>query len=283
MEFGLILDSIKNLASPIPRHLKAMGYVRELTGMASRRKRRRTAWQPHLERTRSVIMEAADLCGKKERALIVGSGLLFDIPLAELSRRFREVVLADILHLRKVRKRAGQYPNVRLEQLDVTGVVEHVYALPRGKGAERLPERKPEFFIEEGFDLVISANLLSQLPVRPNAYLSRRMKGLKNGVLQEFSRRLVENHLDWLASFPGVVCLIADLERLEYDGPKLVSREGSLWGVALPGGGREWLWDLAPRPELGHRFDIRHRVVGFANFPKRAWLDRGSAGGEANA
>ena len=203
MEFGSILDSIKNLVSPIPRHLKAMGYVRELTGMDSRRKRCRMAWQPHLERTRSVIMEAAGLCGEKEKVLIVGSGLLFDIPLAELSRQFRQVVLADILHLGKVRRRAGQYPNVRLEQLDVTGVVEHVYALARGEGAERLPERKPAFFIEDGFDLVVSANLLSQLPVRPNAYLSRRMKGLENGMLHEFSLRLVENHLDWLASFSG--------------------------------------------------------------------------------
>ena len=81
------------------------------------------------------------------------------------------------------------------------------------------------------------------------------------------------NHLDWLCSFPGTACLVTDVERLCYGDCGLVSREESLWGVALPQGGRDWLWDLAPRPEMYFHLDVRHRVGGYASFPKRAWLD----------
>jgi hypothetical protein len=278
MASGLVVDWFRYLTTPFPRHLKAMGYVRELKQLGSRRDRCRAAWQPHLEQTRSLIIEAADLCGAKERALILGSGLLFDIPVAELSRRFREVVLTDIVHLWAARREAGRYPNVRLERVDVSGVVEEVYTLPRGGQALDVSQSPPASFLGGGFDLVVSANILSQLPVLPNAYATRRMKKLVSRQIGEFSRRVLEAHLDWLAAFPGLVCLIADLERLKRDGPKIVSREGSLWGIDLPEGGREWIWDLAPRPEMDFKYDICHRVAGYAEFPKQAWLDRNRAG-----
>ena len=274
MAFDLTWDWIGYLTTPIPRHLKVMGYVRELNQLGTRRTRCRAAWQPHLEQTRSLILEAANLSGAKERALILGSGLLFDIPVAELSRRFREVVLVDIVHLWAARKEVSRFPNVRLERVDVTGVVEEVYALPRGRQTLDASKRRSVAFLDDGFDLVVSANILSQLPVLPNAYASRRMKKLANGQISKFSRRVVEAHMDWLATFPGVVCLIADLERLKCDGSKIISREGSLWGIDLPEGRREWFWDLAPRPEIDFEYDIRHRVAGYAAFPKQAWLDR---------
>ena len=274
MEFDLVCDWIRYLTTPLPRHLKVMGYARELKQLGSRGTRCRAAWQPHLEHTRSLIIEAADRPTKKEKVLILGSGLLFDIPVAELSRRFREVVLVDILHLWTARAEARRYPNVHLRRLDVSGIVEEVYALPRGGQALDVSGRPPATLLEDGFDLIVSANILSQLQVLPNAYASRRMKKLPSGEIRKFSRHLVEAHLDWLAAFPGTVCLIADLERLKYDGPKIVSKEGSLWGIDLPEGRREWFWDLAPRPEIDFKYDIRHRVAGYAEFPKQAWLDR---------
>ena len=274
MDSGLIWDGIKYLATPFPRHLRVMGYARELRHLGCRRKRCEAAWRPHLERTRSLILEAADRCDDTGKALIVGSGLLFDIPVAELSRRFREVVLVDILHLWTVRKEANRYPNVRLQQVDVTGVVKEVHATARGGRALEMSECKPNFFLDDGFDLVVSANILSQLPVLPNGYASRWINKSVPGQMKAFSRRLVINHLDWLASFAGNVCLIADLDRLYCNGETVVSREGSLWGIDLPEGGREWLWDLAPRPEMEPKFDVRHRVAGYAEFPKQTWLER---------
>jgi hypothetical protein len=258
-----------------------MGYGVELSKLETRGNRCRAAWRHHVECTRSLILEAVDRRTERGTVLIIGSGLLFDIPLAELSRRFRHVVLVDVFHRWIVRKEARRYPNVRLRQLDVTGVLKQVHAQARGGQALESTECKPDFFLNDDIDLVISVNILSQLPVLPNSYASRWIKKSNNGQIKAFSRRLVIKHLDWLASFEGSVCLIADLERLYCDGEKVVSREGSLWGVELPEGGREWLWDLAPRPEIKLNQDVRHRVIGYAEFPKQAWLGRHRTGAKA--
>ena len=260
------------LAVPVPRHVRQMGYVRELGALRARRNRCRGAWHPHLENTRALMLEAAARCERRRSALIVGSGLLFDVPLEELSRQFDRVVLVDVVHLCPVHRRAGRLSNVRLIPCDVTGVIEHCHALARRRSRAPLPRRPAECLLGEPFDLVVSLNVLSQLPVVPNGYMSRRIRSLTDAQIGEFSRALVTNHLDWLCSFPGTACLVTDIERLCYDECGLASREGSLWGVELPEGGREWLWDLAPRPEMYFHLDVRHRVVGYASFPKEAWL-----------
>ena len=272
---------IDSLTNPAPYHLRRMGYVREMKALRARRNRCSAAWRPHLECTRALILEAATRCGQRRNALIVGSGLLFDVPLAELSGRFDRVVLVDLVHSWSVHRQAGRFSNVRLLPLDVTGVVEQCYALARRRVRAPLPQRPVDCLLGEAFDLVASVNVLSQLPVLPNGYLSRRIRSLTDVQIADFSRALVKNHLDWICSFPGIACLVADLERLHYDHGRLVGREGSLWGVALPEGGREWDWDLAPRPEMDFRLDVRHRVVGYSSFPKQAWLAASRGNGTA--
>ena len=250
-----------------------MGYVRELRALRARRNRCRSAWHSHLDRTRAVILDAAAQCEQRRSALVVGSGLLFDIPLEALSRQFESVVLVDIVHAWSVHRQAARFSNVRLLPLDVTGVVERCHALARRRSPAPLPQRPVECFTGEGFDLVASVNILSQLPVVPNGYMSRRIRALAEADTKEFSRALVVNHLDWLCSFQGIACLVTDLERLCYGECGLASREESLWGISLPEGGRDWMWDLAPKPEMYFHLDVRHRVGGYASFPKRAWLD----------
>lgn len=267
-------EAIRYFLTPFPRHLRDMGYVKELKHLASRQKRCRSAWRPHLENSRSTILDAADRCRQFDAVLVVGSGLLFDIPTKELSRRFRRVILADIVHLWQVRRAVHPLGNVHLESVDITGVVKDVHArTPAGRGLE-VPVPEPKLFLGDQVDLVVSANLLSQLPVTPNGYVSRRGHDPEPELMRSFSRQLVIRHLDWLASFACNVCLISDLERHYCKEGKTVDRERSLWGVDLPEGGREWYWDLAPRPEMEWDRDIRHLVVGYAEFPKRVWRER---------
>ena len=270
-------DFIKHLATPVPRYLKDMGYVRGMKDLDARGHRCRADWQPHVMRSRALIIEAAEYCNRADKALILGSGPLFDVPVAELSWRFREVVLVDVLHLWRVRSALRRYPNVRLECLDVTGVVKQVHAMAHSGRALEVPDYKPDFFLEDGYDLVVSANILSQLSLPPVRYASRCKNQSAPDQAEAFSRRVVINHLDWLASFSGNVCLMSDLERLYCNGDDIVRREVSLWGIDLPRGGREWLWELAPRPEMEADCDVRHRVAGYAAFPKQVWIERRKA------
>ena len=268
------LDWFKYLMLPFPSYLKKMGYVREMKALGARRNRCQTAWRPHIERTQALIIKAAEQCNQKHKALIVGSGLLFDIPLEKLCKLFDNVVLVDIVHLWKVHLQASHYPNVRLESLDVTGVVERSFNLDLNQGLTTIQQSQLDYFIGEKFDLAVSVNILSQLPVLPIGYYSRRFRSVKDEQLEAFSRALLENHLDWISSFSGVVGLITDLERLQYRGKELVRRESSLWGITLPPGYKQWFWDLAPSPEIDFCIDIRHLVADYINFPKQVWLER---------
>lgn len=268
------MDWLSYIFNPAPRHLRRMGYVRELKELGHRRDRCAASWQPHLEQTRAIILEATERCERKAAVLIVGSGLLHDIPLRELSGLFQRVVLADIVQLRSVHRLARNYANVELVECDISGAVEHSYHCARARSLPRLDQIAADYFHRQDFDLVVSANILSQLAVLPNGYLSRRVREFTSERMAEFSRRLVEGHLDWLGAFPNRTCLIADLERLYCKGHRVIKREPSLWGVQLPDGYREWYWDLAPRPEFDFRHDVRHRIAGFTDFPAKAWRER---------
>ncbi len=273
-----MIDWLNYVSRPFPRHLRRMGYVRELKALGHRRKRCASTWQSHLLNTRGLILEAADLCPRRRAVLIVGTGLLFDIPVEEMSAMFDRVVLVDIVQLWPAHRLASRYSNVELVESDITGVVAHVYDRARNRALPNLDNIVVNAFHDQAFDLVVSANVLSQLAVLPNGYLSRRVGSFTPARMTEFSRRLVEDHLDWLSAFSSRRCLIADLERLYCKGHRVLEREESLWGVSLPEGCREWCWDLAPRPEYDYRYDVRHRIAGYVDFPGESWRLRANQG-----
>ena len=115
------LDSI---LTPCPRYLRQMAYLDQMLGLERRYQRCRTAWAPHLEACKRLILETAGTCVKRDKAVILGSGFLYDVPLVELASLFDEVVLVDILHP----------PAYRLGCVDVSGGIRVRSLLLRGGG-----------------------------------------------------------------------------------------------------------------------------------------------------
>jgi hypothetical protein len=239
-----------------------MGYLRELLGIQTRYRHCRRAWEPHLERTRNVLRAAAARCPRRRKAVILGAGLLLDVPLAELAAAFREVILVDLIHPLRTRRQGRRFANVRLVAADVSGVAEAVYQVAADPDAP-LPRATPTLFLDDAeVDLVGSVNVLSQLPYLPADYLYREGAHSADAI-EAFARDVVLAHLDYLQRFAGTVALIGDLERLTLarDG-RLVERLTALRGVELPWAGEEWVWDLAPRPAVHRRYSYQRRVVG---------------------
>lgn len=249
-------------------HLAPMGYRREISGIAGRAAQCREAWGPHLEATRRVIETAAQGCARRKTALLVGSGLLLDVPLARLSGAFERVILADIVHPRQTRKQARGHGNVELVQVDVTDIARPVFDHVRKGRRGALPSGRPDHFLDQDIDLVVSVNLLSQLAVIPCSYLRAKRPLLPRDDLERFERQIVEAHLRWLARFAGRVALITDYEREEQGSDGTLCRKNILGGLELPPFEEGWTWRIAPRGTVFRDLDVRHKVAACSDFPK---------------
>lgn len=250
----MLVEALEYLITPCPPWARRLGYLTQAVGLRARHRRLRARWRPHLEACRSFILETMAAAPGRGRAVVLGSGLLLDVPVAALAAEFREVILVDAVHLVPERLRARRWPHVRMIAADVTGAV----AAPAGMLP---PPGPPAGLAGLDCDFVVSANMLSQLPL---ALLARPGAALDAVARTAFARGLIERHLDHLRELAPLACLIADRESLILDGDTVIDREDLLSGAILPAPGREWWWELAPRPELYRRYDVRHRVGGFA-------------------
>ena len=245
--------------SPLARKF---GYLRESIGIRSRFRRCGAAWQPHLENSRAEFLESLHACSDFRTALVFGSGLLLDIPLAELANRFENVWLVDLVHLPEVRRAARRHANVRCISLDVTGVLERLEAMSPGD----LDLPPPTGLLDDpSVDWVASVNLLSQLPLLPLDWLRRRFPEIGEAVLEEWGAQLMRQHMAYLSAFAAPACLLADMEQTTY------GQDGEVIGYAdfavKLGLGRqalaEWRWDIAPFGEIAAGAGRFHRVAAF--------------------
>lgn len=232
----MLVEALTYLLTPCSRPARRRGYLSQAIALEARWKRCHRAWQPHVEECRTVVRAAMARCGSHQRVTVLGSGLGLEIPLDDLAATFGEVVLVDMVHLPSLRRRVRRFANVRLIERDVTGAVADLDA-----------------------DLVVSANLLSQLPLLP---LDRLAAATAPANRAAFARHLIENHLNWLCRLGTVACLVTDVDRRTCDGDRVLDRQDALFGADLPEADREWLWTIAPRPEVERHTDQVRRVVG---------------------
>lgn len=230
-----------------PSYVRRMEYLYQAIALRGRYRRRRRSWQPHLDAARSFITAIAEKSVSRGRVVVLGSGLLLDVPIGRLTELFEEVVLVDIVHLPEVRRRVREYPNVRLMQHDVTGVAEPLYENIR-RGMHELPEGNaiiPE--ANGGTGLVISLNLISQLAAIPSYYVSKKMPHFSQDELDAWCNRIRAAHLEALAALSCDVCVIADYAYVWRDAGGVVVEQGSTVGdLTLPEAGVEWEWHIAP-------------------------------------
>jgi len=264
----MLLEALTYLVTPCPPIARRLGFSRELVSIISRHGRCRKAWAPHLENSRNVVRRAIKEAKNRRRVVVLGAGLGYDLPLADLAEAFEEVLLVDLVHGPGIRLAAWRNGNVRLVTHDVT---ECLGDLVEGRipGPEQIAE--PERFLgDPTVDLVVSLNIVSQLPALPGDFLEDQSGG--NGgeeTADRIGRALVEAHVQYLTRFTGVVCVIGDLEReiLAADG-KLIETISALRGATLPWDGETWRWDIAPLGEEDPNYAVRNRVVGIPSISR---------------
>ena len=266
----MLSDLIVSLMTQISPAHRALGYLDEMLDMRRRARINRTAWQTHLDHSRQFVLSSARRCTRKDKIVVLGSGLLLDVPLAELSETFGEVILQDVVCLPEARKQIGRFRNVLFIEHDVTGLAEPLHRNCQ-QGFPRLPETVPPAAACGSASLVVSLNILSQLWVVPRAYIGRQLRQFDPGEVDDWCVKVVEAHYAWLCSLPCAVCLVADHEAVKRDSAgNVISRTSTVFGLPLPNADVTWTWDIAPITQQNPHAS-KELLVGAWNFrPEQA-------------
>lgn len=255
--------------------------------MIARADRCQTTWQSHYEQCQSTITEAIDKARNKRskqskqfnqssqfkpcnanpathhklnKVIVFGAGSLNDIPLNTLSDAFKEVLLIDLVFLPAARKKIKGFPNIQMIEHDVTESLSGIY---QGQAKVAQPET---WLNDPEVDLVISLNLITQLPLIPVRWLMKHQK-IDGNQAQNIGQKIIQNHLNYLSQFTSVVCLIADRENQEIN-----LKTGDIeaidpwWNVTYPPVEKRWDWNLIPKGEKSRKFSQTNCVgVSYLN------------------
>ncbi|MCJ2133221.1 hypothetical protein MKK69_03925 [Methylobacterium sp. J-026] len=235
--------------NPAPLRLRRLGYVRQSGLLHARSRRCRAAWTPHLEHARGVVAAAAAATPRRGLAVVIGSGLLDDVPLDRLATLFERVSLVDAVHPWPARLAVRRHAHVSL-------VTAEIGAGLAGDLAECCA----------GADLIVSANLLSQIPIVPLDTYEARGRVAPS----QLGAQLIEAHLAALDAFArtaGRVCLITDTVQREEDrAGRITDSLDLMFEVALPQPEAAWDWEIAPYGEIGRHHRLVHRVHAYPDW-----------------
>ncbi|CAK0748447.1 conserved hypothetical protein [Gammaproteobacteria bacterium] len=262
----MILELFEYLLTPCSRTARTMGFLASATQVRARYRRCKRAWAPHISQTRRIILDTVGCCQRRRKIVILGAGLLHDIPLRELSQLFHRVLLVDIVHPFLSRLAVHQFRNVEMISADITEIMEQLQQTTLTPGG-LLPISHPMKFVDDPeIDLTISVNLLSQLPQIPARYLEGRCDEV---TVNAFLKHLIEAHLNYLLRLPGHTTLITDLtiRHTTTDG-KLLEEKNALYEVRLPVADSTWEWSLAVSPEIVRGIDISTTVGVYRDWKK---------------
>lgn len=262
----MLANLIHYLATPAPLAIRRAGHVSAAVALWSRARRHASAWANHEARTRAAIDAAIDRTHHRRVAVVLGSGLLRDIPIDRLRAVFREVVLVDVVHLASVRlaARVGRWDTVAFETRDLSGLDDlfERERIGRSIGGDIGAPLDPLGFLRrmDEVDLVVSANLLSQILVGAARRLSRERRYAR--MPSDTLARLAAAHLQGLATLEARTVLVTDTacEIRDRTGAVLERRD-LLAGVALPEPAETWEWPVAPFGEEARDRERVHRVV----------------------
>jgi len=255
----MLSEIIQYTTTPCETYARKMGYLGEAIATAARYRRCKDQWSTHLNNTKSQITASISTLYKRRKALIIGVGDFNDIPVEVLAKKFKQVICVDIVFSNKAKRIIKKY-NFIAHQLDITAIAEQVFHRP-----EVIPISDPLFFLEDNeMDFVISCNILSQLPYIPVKFLCNNSY-YSDENMDDFSRQIIQSHVDYLKSFPARSLLICDTSVDVYnEDASLIESYDPLYGVTLPSPPLvKWRWNIAPIGEYRSNRSVEHEVGVF--------------------
>lgn len=266
--FSLIWRLLKNEPYKIPPFARALGFVGYSQDLESRYKKNQGLWQSHIVQCRSLISSFFAQYPSARHLHIIGSAHLIEFDRQELIERFDRITLIDIVHPPQIVKWAAQHKEkVELKCLDVSGVLE---SLSKHKDYDSvLAGIKTAILPLLNADLIISANLISQLHLLPMSIVERKSQTPWSIEQKDtLATASAEKHLAWLAAHQIPVLIYGDRQVTYKNQEGVITYSGSYpvsWGDFKKI--TEWNWHLAPLGEVSPLYSLEMKVEAYQLTP----------------
>lgn len=248
----MILEALQYAATRAVTPKEFRPHIRYSVNLWARANRCAEAWAEHENNSRQFVLQSAGKLKQRRTAVVLGSGLLRDVPYDALVAMFDTVVLVDLVHLASLQaklrlnaKRTSASPIAIFPALTIF-----------------LPAKQPSRSISCGAcPISISwyrpISCHRSAPVRATGW-----SGKDCGCAGRSLPKLIHTHLEALAGLPCKACLITDtsFDIIGRDG-NLHQHEDLLHGVELPAPAAAWEWPLAPFGEESRDYRIVHHVI----------------------
>ncbi len=257
----MIAEALTWMFSKAAKGARRAGLVYEAAGISGRFRRNKSAWQPHLEKTKCHIRAQIQKTDPNMRILVLGAGLALDLPLAELNKHPAGAILCDAVVTPTLQLKLFGYPNLSYEIKDITGLLSHIR---KNSDCDTISVPNSTFLRHRDFGLIISCNILSQLPLSFRNYASDKKtaadttqnKAHINPQKTHIMNAVQDAHIRTLKSAGCPVLLISDFKQRTTTGGKT---ETALTAPIeqLPSPPLEtWTWDIAPEGEIGKSISV---------------------------
>ena len=258
----MITEFIQYLFTKSSKSARDLGYVYSSIALEKRARRQQKDWAQHIQKCHSM-WESLFSEAQYKKVAVIGSGPLLETPMEFLIDQCEEVHLIDIVHPTKVKKRWGGNSKVKFHTADVTGAVRWLHALK--KAPQNVNFNAPESPLN--VDLVVSANLISQLSLEPSWYLKKKFDLQEDHpLIQDLIKKMGEQHIEHLKTYSASkIVMYTDIERI-YLSPKkeLLETHSSRVPDQLGNEIQGWDWSICPLGEESNEYEILMRVKAYA-------------------
>lgn len=257
----MIFEWLEYLRTKSTKTAKDWGYVYQNISLKFRARRCAKAWKSHNENCREFVRGHLAKIQPKS-VMVIGSGLLLEVPMEDLLVMAEKIYLVDLVHAPEIRRLAAKNPKVELIERDISGLLG---LLKKGTGPFQLKnipwKRLPPWDLP-AVDVVVSANLLSQIPLMISEVLP-----MTSDAYEKFARSVRDQHLERLFKQASKVLLFADFETryIGHEGQRIKteSYDVNLQSLKFD---REWIWEISPYGETSKDYRIEMLVRGYYSY-----------------
>lgn len=266
----MLRESLEFLLTPTTPLARKYGFLYSSVSLKHRYERCKKIWIPHLKDCQDLFTQTVQSLDKKKHVVILGSAHLHEIPMHLLMEHFEKITLVDVVHPLKHHWFAKRYSKINLVTQDLTlalhhldklGSIEDLHTLAKDLADEQL------FHFEA--DLIVSANLLSQLALLPIDTIEKKLRRElsveeKDIICSDFA----QTHLKNLETCKGQKLIYADREVI-YKNPQGEVIYKGHYPVDFSGYKKikNWNWVLAPVGEASKDYSVEMTVEAYSQTP----------------